>query len=396
MKIITTLILLCLFAVSASAQQDTTRTSADENEIQFDEQGRRIFDEVKERKGIKYRFIPLPSYEPTTKWGINIINVFTYYPSKGDLISPPSSSAIFANATNNGSFLGGLNQRLFLKEDTWRFTGLALFGKINQNMTLAAGTTNDVIDYENARVASNMAIANLIVERKVLDRVYLGIGYTYSGRRMDGRDDSSTELLGLNGFSTTTEHFHGLKYNATFDSRDNINYPYTGLRATVVMEQLLGDDAPNIFMADYRQFFTLGDNVSNVLAVHGLGRFISADAPRSYWSSYGRAGANVQRGYEVGKYMDRNLVSLEAEYRKETPWFNHKLGFIGALGMGKVFGGSHDANGVSQKFSDAQWLPTVAVGVRYRVMAYERLNVKVDYAVGRDGGVIYFGITEAF
>jgi len=129
--------------------------------------------------------------------------------------------------------------------------------------------------------------------------------------------------------------------------------------------------------------FYPGNNVSNILAIHGTGRFISSDAPRSFWSNYGRSGANVQRGYEVGKYMDRNLVSMEAEYRKETQWLNHKLGFIGAVGMGKVFGNSNDANNLSNKFKNAPWLPTLAIGARYRIMAYERLNLKVDYAVGK-------------
>ncbi|MBS2100557.1 BamA/TamA family outer membrane protein [Carboxylicivirga linearis] len=396
MKLLTTALFLCIVMSSVFAQKDTLKTEDKKEEIQFDEHGQRIFDDVKERKGIKYRFIPLPSYEPSTKWGINIINVLTYYPSKGDLVSPPSSSAIFGNITTNGSMLGGINQRLFLNEDTWRLTGMALFGKINQNMTLSENPIAEDPVYENARISSNMTYISVMAERKVYDRLYAGVGYIYSGRRMEGRDDRSTELLQANSFSEATEGFSGLKYVATWDNRDNINYPYKGVRALVSMEQMLGDNAPNIYYADYRQFFTLGNNVSNILAIHGTGRFISSDAPRSFWSNYGRSGANVQRGYEVGKYMDRNLISMEAEYRKETPWLNHKLGFIGAVGMGKVFGDGNDANNLSNKFKDAPWLPTVAIGARYRVMAYERLNVKVDYAVGKDGGVVYFGITEAF
>ena len=389
------ILLLCFGYGVANAQTDTTKTSKKE-ELVFDEQGRQVFDDAKERKGVKYRFIPLPSYDPSTKWGVSIINMFTYYPSKGDMVSPPSTSAAFASLSLNGTYFLGLNQRLFLKEDSWRITGMVAHGKINQEMLLSVDPTVENSPMETADVSSYMNIAQAVVERKVFDNVYAGMGYIYSGRRMKGRDANSSEILERNGFSDELEDFHGIRYTTSYDSRDNVNYPYSGIYTKLTVDQMLGDDSPNIYLADYRQFITLGDNVSNVLALHAYGRFVSDEAPRNFWSNYGRSGPAVQRGYEVGKYMDRNLVSFEAEYRKETPWMNHKLGFIGAIGMGKVYGSSHDSNNVSQKFSDAPWLPSVVVGARYRLMPYERLNLKVDYAVGRDGGVIYFGITEAF
>lgn len=379
----------------AFAQQDSLKTEQS-TEIKYDKQGRRIFDDVKERKGVKYRFIPLPSYEPTTKWGANIINLLTYYPSKGDLVSPPSSSAVFLNASNNGSYIIGLNQRLYLKQDTWRLSAMFMYGKINQNMNLYVDPENDETTLESAKVSSYMSIVSILAQRKIVEHFFLGLGYAYNGRRMEGRNDRASELLGINGYPTDVVRMHGIKYNASYDTRDNINYPYQGFWAKLTVDQNLGTNSATIAVADYRHFFTLWDNVSNVLALHGITRFISKDAPRNFWSNYGRVGGAVQRGYEAGKYVDRNLFSLEAEYRKETPWLNHKLGFVGALGMGKVFGDTHDENNYSKSFGDANWLPTFAVGARYRVMAYERLNVKVDYAVGKDGGVIYFGLTESF
>ena len=56
------------------------------------------FDHLKERGKTKYNFIPLPSYDPSTKFGLNIMNMFTYYPNKEDLVSPASSGGFGGNS----------------------------------------------------------------------------------------------------------------------------------------------------------------------------------------------------------------------------------------------------------------------------------------------------------
>ena len=77
------------------------------------------------------------------------------------------------------------------------------------------------------------------------------------------------------------------------------------------------------------------------------------------------------------------------EYRRETPLFKRKLGFAGFISTGKVFGSY-------EKLADAEWLPAIGAGVRYRLLDYERINFKADVAYGKEGWTIYFGIREAF
>ncbi|WP_075603082.1 BamA/TamA family outer membrane protein [Saccharicrinis aurantiacus] len=395
MKIIIITITFLLIGLSTFSQ-NVKSDNTEENKVELDENGRRVFDDEKERKGVKYNFVPMPSYDPSAKWGISLINMFNYYPSEGDLVSPPSSSALFMQMTTNKSYMLGLNNKLFLAEDKWRISAGGFYGSINQNMLLSSNPADPTIAPSITDVTANVAIANVMFEHQILSNWYLGVGYMYNGRKVFGQNEEADALLKANGFSEDFVHTHGIRYNTSYDTRDNINYPYTGILASISMDQMMGDESQNILMADYRQYFTLRDNVSNVLAVHASGRFVSEDASRNFWSSYGRAGRTVQRGYEQGQYMDMNLVNFEIEFRKETPWLNHRLGFVAAIGTGKVFGNDNHESGASISFTNAEWLHMANVGIRYRLLPYERLNLKFDYARGKSGGVFYFGITEAF
>ncbi|GJM63810.1 BamA/TamA family outer membrane protein [Persicobacter diffluens] len=389
------LLLLALFTALQVTGQTKKEEKQRKQEVVLDENGKQIFDDVKERSKIKYNFVPMPFYDPTSKWGISLINMFNYYPDKNDLVSPPSSTVFAISGTTNKSLMGGFKQSLYLKEDLWRINAMAFYGQINSTMLLLEDPQEVGSPVVSVDPATGIFSANLMVERRVFSRVYVGVGYLFNGRKVEGSNEEERAILQRNGFSEDWVSAHGLRYSVTFDSRDNIYYPYAGLYFKTNIDQMMGENATNIYTADYRQFFTLGDNVSNVLAVHGFGRFVSESASRNYWSSYGRSGPAVQRGYEQGKYMDRNLITAEAEFRKETPWMNHKLGFVGALSMGKVFG-SNNGSGQSYNFQDAEWLPAIALGVRYRLLPYERMNLKFDYAQGKDGAVFYFGISEAF
>ena len=63
--------------------------------------------------------------------------------------------------------------------------------------------------------------------------------------------------------------------------------------------------------------------------------------------------------------------------------------FAAIGGLGKTFGDYND-------FKDAELLPMGGVGIRYRLLPYERMNIRFDYTFGNDGPVWYFGIRESF
>ena len=344
------------------------------------------FDALEERNKVKYRAIPLPSFDPSTKWGLAMLLMANYYPTKLDTLSPPSMTGVMGFATTNGSWGTGLLQNLNIKQDKWRLTGRLFYMKINQVLELG--------DLGNANSTRNMAIASLTAKRRIFSDLFLGLGYTFKSIEYEGRDEQSQALLDLAGYNQKARN-HGLKYLFTFDTRDNIFYTYRGYYIEYNLGQNFNNsstESQDDFLdnqIDLRYFVPVNGNTDHVLASHFFGRFLSGNPTNENYSFYGRAGRHIQRGYEAGSFIDKNMISAEVEYRRETPLLKRKLGFIAFLIAGKVYG---DFN----SFSDAEWLPAGGVGVRYRFLEYERMNIKTDIAYGKDGWAIYFGINEAF
>lgn len=373
-RLVILLILLLPFTV-IYGQRDTTDYSK-----------KKKFDALEERSKVKYRTIPLPSYDPTTKWGIALLLMANYYPTKLDTLSPPSMTGVMGFATTNGSWGTGILQNLNIKQDKWRLTGRLFYMKINQVLELG--------DLGNANSTRNMAIASLTAKRRIFSNLFLGLGYTFRSIEYEGKDEQSQAILDLAGYNQKARN-HGLEYLFSFDTRDNIFYTYRGYYIAYNLGQNFNNsstESQDDFLEneiDLRYFVPVNGNTDHILAAHFYGRILSGNPTNENYSFYGRSGRHIQRGYEAGSFIDKNMISAEVEYRRETPLLKRKLGFITFLSVGKVYG---DFN----SFSDAEWLPAGGVGVRYRFLEYERMNFKTDIAYGKDGWAVYFGINEAF
>lgn len=344
----------------------------------------RKFDVKKERSKLKYNIIPLPSYDPSTKFGISLVNMFTYYPNKQDTISPASTGGIGGQYTTNGSWSIGGGNTLYLNEDRWRLTAQAFYGQINQELELG---------YEDVTDAKRIiTVVNLQGLRKIYKRLYFGLGYSFRKIRYKGRDDESQQELLEKGL-LVSEGNHGIRYILTYDKRDNVNYPYKGLYFGLRSEQYFEGEQSSAYFAhyfDFRHFINVGEILGDdIIAYRLLGRFLTGDPLQQNYTYYGRTGGDLERGYETGKYIDKNMVNMEAEYRMKTSLLKSKLGFAGLLGIGKVFG-------EYKTFNEADWLPMIGVGARYNFLPYERMNLRFDAAYGKEGMVFYFGIREAF
>jgi len=131
-----------------------------------------------------------------------------------------------------------------------------------------------------------------------------------------------------------------------------------------------------------------------------VGRYLlnAEDAPSAAFSTYGRQGKEVQRGFVVGDYIASNMLNYEAEYRYSMSNTGNaildKSNLIAIAGVGKSFG--EQLNGPEIDFSDSDWLTMVGVGYQYDLMPYERIKARVDVTYNSDGDVIaYFGIGQS-
>ena len=95
---------------------------------------------------------------------------------------------------------------------------------------------------------------------------------------------------------------------------------------------------------------------------------------------------NELRGYTAGRYLDRFMVATQLEYRLELPW---RFGLVGFGGIGAV------APGGTQWRSD-QLLPAGGTGIRYVLSDKFHVNLRTDFAWGKDNFTWSVGVGEAF
>lgn len=97
-------------------------------------------------------------------------------------------------------------------------------------------------------------------------------------------------------------------------------------------------------------------------------------------------GDDLLRGYPKYRYRDKHFIGTQLEYRFPVVW---RFGMVAFAGIGDVFGSISDIRASTLKYS-------VGSGIRFAVNPAERLNIRFDYALGRDGGYFYFSVAESF
>jgi outer membrane protein assembly factor BamA len=98
-------------------------------------------------------------------------------------------------------------------------------------------------------------------------------------------------------------------------------------------------------------------------------------------------GNNELRGYTAGRYLDHYMFATQLEYRLVLPW---KFGLVGFGGVGAV------APGSDQFFRSNHLLPGGGTGIRYMMSKKYHVNLRTDFAWGKDNFTWGVGVGEAF
>ncbi len=119
-----------------------------------------------------------------------------------------------------------------------------------------------------------------------------------------------------------------------------------------------------------------------VTNINGCGA--PGDAPFYGLCSLG-FGRFALRGYTQGRYRDHYATVVQAELR------GHTVGRLGAT----LFGGLAQVAPEVSDILGAEMLPAGA-GLRFQLTRDNPMHLRLDYAWGRDGGLLYFSVGEAF
>lgn len=182
--------------------------------------------------------------------------------------------------------------------------------------------------------------------------------------------------------------FWGLGPSVMFDSRNNTIFPTKGtwvkLEAAYYPDGLGNAFQTNRYSLDARKYFPIGKKKRDVIALRAFFAHNSGhDIPFTKLEELG--GDSKIRGFHSQRYMDKAVIYTQAEYRF-TVW--RFIGMAAFAGVGDVYNDQWD-------FSNPKY--GGGLGVRIQVLPTQRLNLRIDYAIGTDWQKgFYLGLKEAF
>ncbi|MFC2165565.1 BamA/TamA family outer membrane protein [Acidobacteriota bacterium] len=340
--------------------------------------------EKSEKKSKDNSFIALPVifYSPETKLAFGVGGGYYFRTVKGDALTNLSHLNGFMIYTLRNQFRITLAPDFYFKRNVYRLQGALSFSYFTDKLFgVGPDTTKDMEE----NFISRIYIFNLNLQRKIFLGFSGGIKLELARSTLVEVDEdgllATGKILGSEGGISS-----GLGLALNWDTRDNINFPVLGSyhQAYVVFfRRTLGSDFHfTKYVLDCRKYFTF--LASQVLAIQGYFSFISGDPPFQMMSLMG--GQNNMRGYWMGRFRDKNLIIVQAEYR--IPLVK-RIGVVGFAGLGNV------AERLSH-FGRSDLKYSLGFGLRYAFNPKEKLNLRLDVGFTKEGAGFYITATEAF
>ncbi|MCB0820671.1 MAG: hypothetical protein KDC13_08610, partial [Bacteroidetes bacterium] len=123
---------------------------------------------------------------------------------------------------------------------------------------------------------------------------------------------------------------------------------------------------------------------NTILALNGIVDLHSGETP--FMLLAGLGGSKRMRGYYENRFRDNNAALVQMEFRK---MLSPRIGFTVFASGGKVF------NKLSL-FGPAPYRFAAGGGIRISINKSERLNLRLDAAVGKKSQAFYILVGEAF
>ena len=178
----------------------------------------------------------------------------------------------------------------------------------------------------------------------------------------------------------------GLGFILVKDSRDHIFFPNRGgfnrLKLIFYRKETGSDFDFNYYELDLRRY--LAFKPDHVLATQVFANFVRGGPP--FYKLPALGGGQIMRGYYQGRYRDRSHMAAQAEYRG---YFWRRFGFAAFIGVGDVADGMED---FKIKYAKVSW----GWGLRFKFNQAEKVNLRMDYGIGKNSNGLYFGLEEAF
>jgi outer membrane protein assembly factor BamA len=336
-----------------------------------------------EKKG--FFVMPLLYYTPDTRWAYGGAGVY-YFKVQ------PKKEAEKETRVSYVQFLSDYTQNKQL--DVW---GVWNIFTRNENYLLKGelryrnfpdrfyGIGNNTRQADEEKYSYDLVSIKNLFMKKVKPNLFLGFDYhfeyEYGFQYTPGGLLESGSITGYKGGVGSALGLVGV-----YDSRDNAIYAMKGKLIEVssyVYTPVIGSTFSFVGINGiYQQYWSFKKKQS--LALQSRIRLNYGDVPFLDMSTLGND--DLLRGYPKNRFRDDHFAGAQVEYRRPLFW---RFGMVAFAGVGDVFKQPIDLNLSRLKYS-------IGTGLRFVVNPAERLNIRFDYAWGKEGGYYYFSVAEAF
>ena len=299
--------------------------------------------------------------------------------STRDKISPPSIIGMAGLVTDNDSRGFAVGGKLYLRQNTYQ---------------IMAGYANGNLNYDiyGIRIARGLPLKQtgkaVVGEflRRVGWKFFAGPRFFY-GNSFITLNPSKGSMVPIPpdlGLSTTLT---ALGVRLTRETMLNRFYPKDGTFFSFTSDFFSQDLGSKYGFESYRTTFDKywGFGERQVLAYNAYFCATGGQPP-----FYGNCiyGTNSQlRGYKAGQYFTQYMMASQLEYRLVLP---KRFGAVAFGGIGEVVPGK------VQIYGSQHFLPGGGGGLRFQLSRQHHVNLRADFARGKDGHTFSMGVGEAF
>lgn len=326
---------------------------------------------------------PVAYYSPETRLAFGVVGIHYFRLGRPAPASRLSHYRFNFIRTQNKQTIAEIDYELYLKNDNFLLDGQVkyslypdrFYGIGNRNPE----TNRESYSSRNWRLQMNM-------QRRWGSSLFAGLHLDYYSLQVidvaKGGLLAAGDIAGSRGGTLSA-----LGLFAKWDSRDNTFSASSGAYCALFFNffspiVLAGDFAFTQMILDARKYVSLGP--AQVLAVQGVFKAVWGDCPFQALPMFG--GMNLLRGFYEGRYRDRNMLAVQAEYRRPL-W--GRFGFC-------AFAGAAQVQDKIPRLALGEFHVAGGAGLRYKFNRRENLSVRLDIGFAGPSPAFYLTFAEAF
>lgn len=336
-----------------------------------------------EKKGIF--LLPLLYYTPDTRWAFGAAGVYYFkIEPKYDYqkLTRVSYIQFLTDYTQNDQLDVWSVWNIFTRNEDFLLKGEMRYRNFPDRFYGIGNATNKA---QEEKYSYNLVSFKSLVMKKIQPHLFIGLDYhfesEYGFKYTSGGVLEQGTITGYKGGIGSAFGLVGV-----LDSRDNAINAHKGRYAELssyFYSRVWGSTFSFVNLNGwYQHYWPMGKK--KTLALQSKLRLTYGEVPFLDMSTAGND--DILRGYPRNRFRDLNFAGAQLEYRFPLFW---RFGMVTFAGLGDVFYRFQEVSLNTIKYS-------IGTGLRFLVNPAERLNIRFDYAWGKEGGYFYFSVAESF